>query len=94
MNDQPRQRPMLLSCSLLNSSPFCAKDYGLKDLQADAVAGLTVAIVALPLSMAIEIALSISKNSPKFKKRGLEIFDEAEGFVDNVQLSHKICPFD
>ena len=30
--------------------------YGLKDLKADAVAGLTVAIVALPLSMAIAIA--------------------------------------
>ena len=27
--------------------------YGLKDLRADAIAGLTVAIVALPLSMAI-----------------------------------------
>jgi SulP family sulfate permease len=30
--------------------------YGLRDLRADAVAGLTVAIVALPLSMAIAIA--------------------------------------
>ena len=30
--------------------------YGLGDLRADAVAGLTVAIVALPLSMAIAIA--------------------------------------
>lgn len=30
--------------------------YGLSDLRADAVAGLTVAIVALPLSMAIAIA--------------------------------------
>jgi SulP family sulfate permease len=30
--------------------------YGLKDLRADAIAGLTVAIVALPLSMAIAIA--------------------------------------
>jgi len=30
--------------------------YGLKDLRADALAGLTVAIVALPLSMAIAIA--------------------------------------
>ena len=31
--------------------------YGLADLRADALAGLTVAIVALPLSMAIAIAL-------------------------------------
>ena len=30
--------------------------YGLRDLRADALAGLTVAIVALPLSMAIAIA--------------------------------------
>ena len=30
--------------------------YGLAELRADAIAGLTVAIVALPLSMAIAIA--------------------------------------
>lgn len=30
--------------------------YGLKNFKADAIAGLTVAIVALPLSMAIAIA--------------------------------------
>ncbi|HSD93080.1 MAG TPA: sulfate permease [Methyloceanibacter sp.] len=34
--------------------------YTLKDLRADAVAGLTVAIVALPLSMAIAIAAGVS----------------------------------
>ncbi|MXN63891.1 STAS domain-containing protein [Stappia sp. GBMRC 2046] len=34
--------------------------YGLKDLRADAIAGLTVAIVALPLSMAIAIASGVS----------------------------------
>lgn len=33
--------------------------YGLKDLRTDAVAGLTVAIVALPLSMAIAIASGV-----------------------------------
>ena len=33
--------------------------YGLKDLQADVVAGLTVAIVALPLSMAIAIGSGV-----------------------------------
>ena len=33
--------------------------YGLKDLRADAVAGLTVAIVALPLSMAIAVASDV-----------------------------------
>jgi len=34
--------------------------YGLTDLRADAIAGLTVAIVALPLSMAIAIASGVS----------------------------------
>jgi SulP family sulfate permease len=34
--------------------------YGLKDLRADVIAGLTVAIVALPLSMAIAIASGVS----------------------------------
>ena len=34
--------------------------YGLKQLHADAIAGLTVAIVALPLSMAIAIASGVS----------------------------------
>ncbi len=34
--------------------------YGARDLRADAVAGLTVAIVALPLSMAIAIASGVS----------------------------------
>ena len=34
--------------------------YGLKELRADAIAGLTVAIVALPLSMAIAIASGVS----------------------------------
>ncbi len=34
--------------------------YGLRHLKADAVAGLTVAIVALPLSMAIAIASGLT----------------------------------
>jgi SulP family sulfate permease len=36
-----------------------AEGYGLRDLRADLVAGLTVAIVALPLSMAIAIASGV-----------------------------------
>ncbi|MEO6339589.1 MAG: SulP family inorganic anion transporter, partial [Caulobacteraceae bacterium] len=36
------------------------KGYGLADLRHDALAGLTVAIVALPLSMAIAIASGVS----------------------------------
>ena len=34
--------------------------YGVRDLRADAIAGLTVAVVALPLSMAIAIASGVS----------------------------------
>ena len=34
--------------------------YGLRHLRADVIAGLTVAIVALPLSMAIAIASGVS----------------------------------
>ncbi len=36
------------------------EDYGLASLRADAVSGLTVAIVALPLSMAIAIASGVT----------------------------------
>src|SRR6202049_2560773 len=36
------------------------EDYGLADFRADAIAGLTVAIVALPLSMAIAIASGVT----------------------------------
>jgi SulP family sulfate permease len=40
--------------------------YGLKQFQADAMAGLTVAIVALPLSMAIAIASGVSPDRGLF----------------------------
>ncbi|WP_207476820.1 SulP family inorganic anion transporter [Arenibaculum pallidiluteum] len=40
--------------------------YGLQDLRADAVAGLTVAIVALPLSMAIAIASGVTPDRGLF----------------------------
>jgi SulP family sulfate permease len=40
--------------------------YGLRDLRADAIAGLTVAIVALPLSMAIAIASGVSPDRGLF----------------------------
>jgi hypothetical protein len=41
-------------------------EYGLRDLQADAIAGLTLAIVALPFSMAIAIAASLSPDKGSF----------------------------
>src|SRR6187200_1495789 len=40
--------------------------YGLVDLKADAVAGLTVAIVALPLSMALAIASGVTPDRGLF----------------------------
>ena len=40
--------------------------YGLRDLKSDAVAGLTVAIVALPLSMAIAIASGVTPDRGLF----------------------------
>ena len=40
--------------------------YGLSDLRADAMAGLTVAIVALPLSMAIAIASGVGPEAGLF----------------------------
>jgi len=40
--------------------------YGLKDLRTDAISGLTVAIVALPLSMAIAIASGVSPDRGLF----------------------------
>lgn len=49
--------PLPLSRELLPKLVTCLREgYGLKDLRADAIAGLTVAIVALPLAMALAIA--------------------------------------
>lgn len=49
--------PLPLSRELLPKVVTCLREgYGLKDLRADAIAGLTVAIVALPLAMALAIA--------------------------------------
>ena len=44
--------------------------YGWRDLRADAVSGLTVAVVALPLSMAIAIAIhSVSLTVGFYRRR-------------------------
>ena len=47
------------SCSRPKLVTVFREGYGLADLRADALAGLTVAIVALPLSMAIAIASGV-----------------------------------
>ena len=53
-------RPIpLLDQFLPKSVTIFREGYRLADLRADAVAGLTVAIVALPLSMAIAIASGV-----------------------------------
>ena len=45
--------------------------YGWRDLRADAVSGLTVAVVALPLSMAIAIAIhAVSLTAASRRHRG------------------------
>lgn len=47
---------------------FC-EGYGWRDLRADAVSGLTVAVVALPLSMAIAIAIHSVSRDRRFHRR-------------------------
>ena len=59
LSRRPRNRA-LRSCSLPSSSRYFAKATQWQHLRADALAGLTVAIVALPLSMAIAIASGAS----------------------------------
>ena len=51
--------------------------YGLRRLRADAVAGLTVAIVALPLSMAIAIA-SGATDTAQWVRRFVRQVDQLE----------------
>ena len=52
----PSGRPTAVELFTPKLVTVLREGYGLKDLRADAMAGLTVAIVALPLSMAIAIA--------------------------------------
>lgn len=60
MNDRHIHRPSFAELFTPKILTVLREGYGLRDLQADAVAGLTVAIVALPLSMAIAIACGLS----------------------------------
>ena len=53
---KPRQSRVQFEPKLLT---VLREGYGLADLRADMIAGLTVAIVALPLSMAIAIASGV-----------------------------------
>ena len=53
---QPIEQPSFVELFTPKLVTILREGYGLGDLRADALAGLTVAIVALPLSMAIAIA--------------------------------------
>ena len=58
MSDRRIPKPSFAELFTPKLITIMREGYGFRDLQADAVSGLTVAIVALPLSMAIAIACS------------------------------------
>jgi sulfate permease, SulP family len=60
MSDRFIRRPNFVEMFTPKLVTVLREGYGLRDLQTDAIAGLTVAIVALPLSMAIAIACGLS----------------------------------
>ncbi|WP_158814870.1 SulP family inorganic anion transporter [Methylocapsa sp. S129] len=60
MNDQAIRKPTFRELYTPKLATVLGEGYGLRGFQADAIAGLTVAIVALPLSMAIAIACGLS----------------------------------
>lgn len=60
MNDRPRHQPRFAELFTPKLVTILREGYGLREFKKDAVAGLTVAIVALPLSMAIAIACGLS----------------------------------
>lgn len=60
MNDRLLRRPSFTELFTPKLVTVLREGYGLRDLRADAVAGLTVAIVALPLSMAFAIASGLA----------------------------------
>jgi SulP family sulfate permease len=60
LTDRHIQKPNFAELFTPKLVTILREGYGLRDLQEDAIAGLTVAIVALPLSMAIAIACGLS----------------------------------
>src|ERR1700761_1989549 len=56
----PRRSPRFVELYTPKLHTVLSEQYGFRDLKADILAGLTVAIVALPLSMAIAIASGVS----------------------------------
>jgi SulP family sulfate permease len=60
VNDRHVQQPTFAELFPPKLLTILSEGYRLRDFQADAVAGLTVAIIAIPLSMAIAIASGLS----------------------------------
>ena len=60
MSDRTMRKPSFAELYTPKLVTLLREGYRLRDLQADAIAGLTVAVVALPLSMAIAIACGLS----------------------------------
>ncbi|MBU3886816.1 STAS domain-containing protein [Methylosinus sporium] len=60
MRDRRFRQPSFIELFTPKLVTILREGYGLADLRADAIAGLTVAIVALPLSMAFAIASGLS----------------------------------
>src|SRR3954449_7542212 len=57
---QQRQQPTFTELFTPKLVTVLREGYGAKDVRADAISGLTVAIVALPLSMAIAIGSGVT----------------------------------
>jgi SulP family sulfate permease len=60
VNDRPLHQPSFAELFTPKLVTILREGYGPLDFRADAVAGLTVAIVAMPLSMALAIASGLS----------------------------------
>ena len=74
---RPARQPTFAELYVPKLVTVLREGYGLSDFRADVLSGLTVAIVALPLSMAIAIASGVTQgrmfipNSPNFMRRSL-----------------------
>ena len=66
MKRQPQRQASFAELFTPKLVTVLREGYALKDLRADAISGLTVAIVALPLSMAIAIACGLSPDRGLF----------------------------
>ena len=73
MSDRKLKRPSFAEMFTPKLVTFLREGYGFGDFRADAIAGLTVAIVALPLSMAIAMP-AVSVRSEVFTPQSSAAF--------------------